>query len=59
MQIKLKLPPIVGVPFASICHFGPSSLIGCPNLCLTLKYLINFGPTKKLIKIEVIKARLV
>ena len=37
---------------------GPSSLIGCPNFFLNLKYLINFGQTIKLIKIEVIKAPL-
>ena len=41
---KMISPPMVGVPlFISMCHSGPSSLIGCPSNCLDLSHLIIRG----------------
>ena len=46
--VKIKIPPIVGVPaFSIIWRSGPSSLIGCPTGCKEDKELITIFPNIK------------
>ena len=43
--IKIKTPPIVGVPaFSIICLSGPSDRNGCPEGCKDAKKLIKVSP---------------
>ena len=55
--IKIRTPPIVGVPIFFIrCSSGPSDLIGLV-IFLFEKYLINFSPIKNTTTIAVITAK--
>ena len=56
-EIKINIPPIVGVPTLLIKWFlGPSFLIGCPSFWIFFKIFINFGPKNKDIKKAVKRA---
>ena len=55
--IRIRKPPIVGVPFLRIRWLGgPSSRIGCPSRCTERSQAIRLGPKMKLISSEVTTA---
>jgi hypothetical protein len=49
MAARIRLPPIVGVPFLAMCRGGTSSLTTC-RIWKTLNFLINQGPMIKLMR---------
>ena len=57
IELRIRVPPIVGVPCLVRCVSGPSFLTTCPTW-ISFILLINFGPRTKENKREVKVAKI-